>query len=127
MSDVSIVSLILAVIALLISVYSLFRVMGSVQSKVKTHESHENETPPARKEESLQKAPQDIRKEVQNIVRDEDLRTQVQKFSLMVTKNLEQLNTRVGVKGNVKPLEFSGDSPKDKNTPNVVDSEVSDQ
>ena len=127
MSDISIVSLVLAIVALLISIYSLIKVIGHPSSETRAHEQQQNVSPPAKKEENVEKVPQTVQKQILTTGRDDDLRAQVKKFSVMVSKNLEQLNTRVGVKGNVKPVELSDGSSEDKGNPNVVDSEVSDQ
>ena len=127
MSDISIVSLVLAIVALLISIYSLIKVIGSPSSETSAQEQQQNVAPPAKKEENIEKVPQAVQKQIFKAGRDDDLRAQVKKFSVMVSKNLEQLNTRVGVKGNVKPVELSDGSSEDKGNPNVVDSEVSDQ
>ena len=127
MSDISIVSLVLAIVALLISIYSLIKVIGHPSSETRAHEQQQNVSPPGKKEENIEKVPQTVQKQILTTGRDDDLRAQVKKFSVMVSKNLEQLNTRVGVKGNVKPVELSDGSSEDKGNPNVVDSEVSDQ
>ena len=127
MSDISIVSLVLAIVALLISIYSLIKVIGHPSSETRAHEQQQNVSPPGKKEENVEKVPQTVQKQILTTGRDDDLRAQVKKFSVMVSKNLEQLNTRVGVKGNVKPVELSDGSSEDKGNPNVVDSEVSDQ
>ncbi len=127
MSDISIVSLVLAIVSLLISIYSLIKVIEHPSSETRAHEQQQNVSPPGKKEENVEKVPQTVQKQILTTGRDDDLRAQVKKFSVMVSKNLEQLNTRVGVKGNVKPVELSDGSSEDKGNPNVVDSEVSDQ
>ena len=127
MSDISIVSLVLAIVALLISIYSFLKVMMSPSSEARVQEPQTDAMPPEKREEKSEKIPQTVQKEIPNMGRDDDLRAQVKRFSVMVAKNLEQLNTRVGVKGNVKPVDLSNETPDDRGNPNVVDSEVSDQ
>ena len=126
MSDISIVALVLSVVALAISIYTLL-LPGKQFSRHTQGETVEKvpEVAPSVPDVAEKTPPPSIKPMQSSAGMDHDLREQVQKFSMMVTKNLEQLNTRVGVKSNIKPIDLSDKSQKNNAGPDVVDSEVS--
>ncbi len=128
MDPVSIVALVLSIIAILLWLYSFL--FSEKNSKVK-----ETENPPQARpmEEPGQQLgmPDILRQEGQLKVLQQQVQwesrfmAETQKFSQMVRKNLEMLNTRVGIKFDVKPI--SDDFKKMPKGPEFVDSmEVAD-
>ncbi len=130
MNPVSIVALALSIIAILLWLYTFFfqaklPVKKTIEEQPEA--SHETVSP---KQES-QTIPDLVKQENQLKILEQQIQwetrfmAETQKFSQMVRKNLEMLNTRVGIKFDVKPI--SDDFKKKPHGPEFVDSmEVSD-
>lgn len=126
MDPISVIALVLSVIAILLWVYSyLFqparetpriqeqkaRDMTSEEPGIKPMSPQVTPGNPDRQSPSLQE---------QFIQMESQFRKETQKFSQMVHKNLEMLNTRVGIKFDVKPLPEKYSAKK--SGPDYVDS-----
>lgn len=130
MDSISVLALILSIIAILLWVYTfLFKEKSIVP--VKRNVPGKREPEPPGSEPHVQTMPDVVRQENQMKILEQQAQwearfmSETQKFSQMARKNLEMLNTRVGIKFDVKPI--SDDFKKRPRGPEFVDSmEVSD-
>lgn len=125
MDPIAIAALVLSIISILLWVYTFMmpKVQPSNNEKLAIHEEQnvpvdEKILPDIRKDSGLSLTPEYLQHE-------SNFMNETQKFSHMVRKNLEMLNTRVGIKFDVKPL---SEKYSQKNRgPDYVDSmEVTD-
>lgn len=130
MDPVSIVALVLSIIAILLWLYTFFFGAGLPANKARQeHPSVPLET--EHPKQDVQTMPDVMKQESQLKILEQQAQwesrfmAETQKFSQMVRKNLEMLNTRVGIKFDVKPI--SDDFKKKPKGPEFVDSlDVSD-
>lgn len=124
MSAVSYAALGISIISLVVSLYVLFLIYPRKQQEEKTHTTQQlpQMSDPGK---SLDKP--NMPKKPSPDFQIQPVLEQIQKFSSMVSKNLEQLNTKVGVKSNVRPIDITSSNTNRKESPSVVDSEVSDE
>ena len=130
MDPVSIVALVLSIIAILLWLYTFFfqaRLPANKARQERPNTPLEAEPP----KQDIQTMPDVMKRESQLKILEQQVQwesrfmAETQKFSQMVRKNLEMLNTRVGIKFDVKPI--SDDFKKKPNGPEFVDSmDVSD-
>lgn len=125
MSALSYAALGLSIVSLILSLYALFVVSSKKVSSVKLAVMKRDDQTTSVAEKPVPESPQAPKKSAVD-VQLQPMIDQIQKFSSMVSKNLEQLNTKVGVKSNVRPIDFSSQNTVKKDGPSVVDSEVSD-
>lgn len=125
MDPLSVIALVLSIIAIGLWAYSFLFQNQKLQQPVreknmgKKEEKEENAMPPQPVSQSPSVPEQFFQRENQ-------FKDETQKFSRMVRKNLEMLNTRVGIKFDVKPISerYSGKS----RGPGYIDSmDVSDE
>lgn len=125
MDPIAIAALVLSVISILLWVYTFMFQKGLPSLKIPAQReeqktvAEEKNLPDIRKDSGLSLTPEYLQHE-------SNFMNETQKFSHMVRKNLEMLNTRVGIKFDVKPI---SEKYSQKNRgPNYVDSmETSDE
>lgn len=126
MDPISVIALVLSVIAILLWVYSyLFQpARETPRNPVQKAEDRNPEEPGVNpmppQVASGNPESQSLSLQEQFVQMEGQFRTETQKFSQMVRKNLEMLNTRVGIKFDVKPL--SEKYSAKKSGPGYVDS-----
>lgn len=124
MSAVSYAALGISIISLLVSLYLLFLIYPGKKQEEKTHTTQQL---PQKTDQERSAAVPNVPQKPSPEIQIQPVLEQIQKFSTMVSKNLEQLNTKVGVKSNVRPIDITSLNTNRKESPNVVDSEVSDE
>ena len=111
MDPVAITALILSIISILLWAFTFMfpkQAMNLVGTVFKS--SPEEKAPKEKETESSLAVPEDRKSPVSSgnsTDQESQFMSETQKFSLMVQKNLEMLNNRVGVKFSVKPLSES--------------------
>ena len=116
MDSISVIALVLSIVAILLWVYSFFFRESVTPEPIKEQQKENHEVkslPQVRNNEGLALSEEFLKHESQFM-------GETQKFSQMVRKNLEMLNTRVGIKFDVKPI--SDKYAKKKEGPDFVDS-----
>lgn len=131
MDPVSVVALTLSIIAILLWLYTYIFSERKLPGKSKEQETGGDPKEPEAPGQDGQGMPAVLRQENQLKIHEQQVQwesrfmAETQKFSRMVGKNLEMLNTRVGIKFDVKPI--SEDFKKKPSGPGFVDSmDVSD-
>lgn len=130
MDPLSVVALILSIIAILLWLYSFFfpgrsnaggekPAPASPEPEPRERDGRRNEVPDVLRQENQMRILQ------QQVQWESRFMAEAQKFSQMTRKNLEMLNTRVGIKFDIKPI--SDDFKNKPRGPEFVDSmDVSD-
>lgn len=124
MSAVSYAALGISIISLLVSLYLLFLIYPGKKQEEMTHTTQQL---PQKTDQERSAAVPNVPQKPSPEIQIQPVLEQIQKFSTMVSKNLEQLNTKVGVKSNVRPIDITSLNTNRKESPSVVDSEVSDE
>lgn len=133
MDPVSIVALILSIIAILLWLYNFIshekaripEEINKTENKVQSEKVNSTSFPDVKTQEIAKTQEEQLRVLEQQIQWESRFMQETQKFSQMARKNLEMLNTRVGIKFDVKPI--SDDFKKKPRGPEFVNSmEVSE-
>lgn len=126
MDPVAVAALVLSIISILIWVFTFLfpKNTGNLIEKIsKPQEEKVEKQPDKKREENFSVVPNSSETDIKankSAEAESQFMIDTQKFSQMVQKNLEMLNTRVGVKFSVKPL--SSDYSQKKKAPGYVDS-----
>lgn len=121
MDPVSIVALILSIIAILLWLYSfIFPKKNNMQEDKNEPREHAQPGHEQQAMPDVLKQQNQLKILEQQVQWESRFMAETQKFSQMARKNLEMLNTRVGIKFDVKPI--SDDFKKKPAGPEFVDS-----